>query len=144
MPLEHAISPLPDGRDIVIYPRAAGWGFVLPAQHTVSVNEQEQTVYLAIPDHGSGFALERLEEAEGELRIHTGAPTGDAHAIGAGQVPPLRAYTPPQIQDELQRLKTALVNSGGTAQEAGAWAKGASYDSHTARLRARIRELQQR
>lgn len=47
MPLEHATSPLPDGRDVVIYPRGASFGFVLPAQHTVSVNEADQTVYLS-------------------------------------------------------------------------------------------------
>src|SRR4051812_41149513 len=110
MALEHATSPLSDGRDVVIYPRGASFGFLLPAQHTITVNEDQQTVYLAIPDHGSDFVLERIEEAPGELRIHVGQPAGGAHAIGTGQVPPFRAYSFPRIEDELQRLKTLLVN----------------------------------
>jgi hypothetical protein len=144
MPLEHATSPLPDGRDVVVYPRGASFGFVLPEQHTITVNEEQGTVYLAVPDHGSDFALKQIEEAAGEVRVFVGAPAGGAHAVGTGQVPPLRAYSFPQIQDELQRLKTRLVNSGGRAQEAEAWAQGASHDSHTERLRARIRELEGR
>jgi hypothetical protein len=135
---------LSDGRDVVIYPRGASFGFLLPEQHTVTVNEGTRTVYLSVPSYGSSFVLERVEEVAGEVRIHIGAPAGDAHATGVGQVPALRAYPFPQIQDELQRLKTLLVNSGGREQEAEAWAQGASYDSHTAALRARIRELQNR
>jgi hypothetical protein len=142
--LEHATSPLPDGRDVVVYPRGANFGFVLPKQHTVSVNAERQTVYLSIPDHGSGFVLERLEEVPGELRIYVGAANNEAHAVGTGNVPPIRAYEFPQIQDELQRLKTALIGGGGNAQEVDAWASGASHDSHTAHLRARIRQLQGR
>lgn len=141
MPITHATSPLADGRDVVIYPAGKGWGFRLPEQHTININEDASTVYLATPDHGSGFRLARLEDAEGELRVHLGHPTNDAHAVGTGQVPALRAYSFPQIQDELARLKTALTNAGGRAQEADAWAQGASYDSHSARLRAQIREL---
>jgi hypothetical protein len=135
---------LPDGRDVVIYPRGASFGFLLPSQHTVTVNEDDRTVYLSVPDHGSGFVLERVEEAPGEVRIHVGAPSGGAHAIGTGQVPPIRAYSFPRIEDELRRLKTALLNSGGREQEADAWAQGASHDSHTTQLRARIRQLQNR
>ena len=85
MSLEHATSPLPDGRDIVVYPRDAAFGFVLPDQHTISVNEEQRTVYLAIPDHGSDFVLERIEEAPGELRVFVGAPAGGAHAVGTGR-----------------------------------------------------------
>lgn len=144
MALEGTTSPLDDGRDVVIFPRGAGWGFVLPEQHTVTVNQEVRTVYLAIPDHGSGFALDRVEETPGEVRVFVGAPNADAHAVGTGQVPPLREYRFPNIEEELQRLKTTLVNSGGRAQEAEAWAQGASYDAHTERLRARIRELQHR
>ena len=144
MPLERATSPLPDGRDIVVYPRGANFGFVLPAQHTVTVNEERDTVYLSVPDHGSAFRLERIEEVAGELRLYVGTPTGDGHAVGSGQVPQVRSYAFPPIQDELARLKTTLLNSGGDGQEAEAWAQGASHDSHTARLRARIRELQSR
>lgn len=143
MSLELAQNPLPNGRDIVVFPRGAGWGFV-PDQHTIMIIEEQRTVYLAIPDHGSGFVLDRVEEVPGELRVHVGDPTGDAHAVGAGRVPPLRAYRFPQIQEELQRLKTVIVNSGGRPQEADAWAQGASHDSHTAQLRARIRQLQNR
>lgn len=135
------MSPLDDGRDIVIYPRDASWGFRLPAQHTVTVNHDQSLVYLATPDHGSGYGLVRVEESEDEVRIHVEVATNDAHAVGIGQVPTLRAYSFPQIQHELERLKTELVNFGGTEQEANAWAQGASYDSHTARLRERIREL---
>lgn len=141
MVFEHARSPLDDGRDIVIYPHGAGWGFRLPAQHTVTVNPDQNLAYLAIPDHGSGFSLAGVEETEGELRIHLGVATSDAHAIGTGRVPSLRAYSFPQIQHELERLKTELVSLGGSEQEANAWAQGASYDSHTERLRERIREL---
>jgi hypothetical protein len=65
MQLEHAISPLPDGRDAVIYTRGAGRGFVLPEQHTISVTEEARTVYMATSDHGSGFVFERLEEGAG-------------------------------------------------------------------------------
>jgi hypothetical protein len=141
VPLEHATSPLEDGRDIVVFPAGATWGFRLPAQHTITVNEDLGLVYLATPDHGSGYRVERVEESEGEVRVRIGAPTDDAHAVGTGRVPALRAYSFPQIQDELARLKTELVNSGGSEQEANAWAQGASYDSHTQRMRARIREL---
>jgi hypothetical protein len=144
MPLEHATSPLPDGRDVIVFPRGASFGFVLPEQHTITVNDDPHTVYLAIPDSGSDFVLERIEEAPGELRVFLGAPAGGAHAVGTGQVPVLRSYSFPQIQDELQRLKTHLVSAGGGAQEAEAWAQGASHDSHTERLRARIRELEGR
>jgi hypothetical protein len=143
MSLERATSPLDDGRDVVIYPRGGDWGFQLPEQHTVTINEEQNLVYLAIPDHGSGYRLERIEETPGELRVYLGLPTDDAHAIGTGRVPALRAYSFPQIQHELERLKTDLVNLGGSRQEAEAWAQGASYDSHTERLRARIRELRQ-
>lgn len=141
MTLEHASSPLPDGRDVVIYPRGAGWGFRLPEQHTITLDKDEHRVYLAIPDHGSGFALERIEEAPGELRVHLGFPTTDAHAVGTGRVPPLRAYSFPRIQDELERLKRDLLKQGGKEQEANAWAQGASHDSHTQSLRAKVREL---
>jgi hypothetical protein len=141
VPLEHASSPLDDGRDVVVYPTGAGWGFRLPTQHTITVNKGRGTVYLATPDHGSGYGLEQIEEREGEVRVRVGAPSDDAHAVGIGSVPALRAYSFPQIQDELERLKTELVNLGGSEQEANAWAQGATYDSHTARLRARIREL---
>ena len=75
------------------------------------------------------------------VRIYTGAATDDAHAVGVGRVPDLRAYAFPQIQHELERLTTDHVNLGGSEQEANAWAQGASYDSHTERLRARIRDL---
>jgi hypothetical protein len=141
MLLEHATSPLDDGRDIVIYPRGAGWGFRLPGQHTVTVNLDQNLVYLATPDHGSGYGLAKVDESEGEIRIHLGVATSDAHAVGTGHVPALRAYSFPQIQHELERLKTELVNLGGSEQEVNAWAQGASYDSHTAGLRERIREL---
>jgi len=141
MRIAHATSPLADGRDVVIYPAGAGWGFLLPQQHAISIDEDALTVYLAIPDHGSGFHLARLENAEGELRVHLGPPNSNAHAVATGRVPALRAYSFPRIQDELARLKAALVDAGGTAQEADAWAQGASHDSHTARLRARIRDL---
>jgi hypothetical protein len=144
MLLEHATSPFPDGRDVVVYPRGSGFGFVLPDQHTITVNEDQRTVHLAIPDHGSAFVLERVEDAADELRVFVGAPAGGAHAIGTGHVPPFRSYSFPQIQDELQRLKTRLTNAGGNPQEAEAWAQGASHDSHTERLRARIRELEGR
>lgn len=139
--LDHVTSPLGDGREIVLYPPGASWGFRLPAQHTVSVSLDQNLVYLATPDHGSGYVLTRFEESDDELRIHLGAATNDAHAIGTGRVPALRAYSFPRIQDELARLKTELVSVGGSEQEANAWAQGASYDSHTARLRERIREL---
>ena len=66
MELEHATSPLDDGRDVVIYPTGVGWGFRLPPQHTVTINEALGIVHLATPDHGSGYRLERLEEKEGE------------------------------------------------------------------------------
>jgi hypothetical protein len=144
VPLEHATSPLPDGRDVVIYPRGASWGFVLPRQHTITINEGMGTVYLAIPDHGSGFGLERVEEQSGEVRVFLGPATADAHAVGTGRVPQLRSYSFPRIQDELQRLKTGLVDCGGQEQEAEAWAQGSSHESHTAHLRRRIRELQGR
>jgi hypothetical protein len=91
MKLEHATSPLDDGRDIVIYPAGVGWGFRLPPQHTATINEPLRLVYLATPDHGSGYRLERLEESDSELRIHIGAATDDAHAVGVGRVPDLRA-----------------------------------------------------
>lgn len=143
MNLEHATSPLDDDRDVVIFPRGADWGFRLPEQHTISISEERNVVYLAIPDHGSGYGLERTEETDGEVRVYLGFPTSDAHAIGTGHVPPLRAYSFPQIQDELERLKRDLVNLGGSLREADAWAQGASYDSHTERLRARIRTLRQ-
>jgi hypothetical protein len=125
----------------VIYPAAVGWGFRLPPQHTLTVNQALGLAYLATPGYGSGYRLDRFEETEGEVRIHIGAATNDAHAIGVGRVPDLRAYPFPRIQDELQRLTTELVNLGGSQQEASAWAQGTSYDSHTAWLRARIREL---
>jgi hypothetical protein len=139
--LEHVRSPLDDGRDLVIYPRGATWGFRLPTQHTVSVNSDQDLVYLATFDHGSGYALAGIEESEGEVRIHLGVATSDVDAIGTGRVPALRAYSFPQIQDELERLKTDLVQLGGSEQEVNAWAQGASYGSHTARLRERIRAL---
>jgi hypothetical protein len=113
----------------------------LPTQHTVTVDPDENLVYLATPDHGSGYSLVRVDETEGEVKVHLGVATSDAHAVGTGRVPALRAYSFPQIQHELERLKIELVNLGGSEQEANAWAQGASYDSHTARLRARIREL---
>lgn len=143
MLLEHALSPLDDGRDIVIYPQGAGWGFRLPAQHTVTVHLDRNLVYLATPDHGSGYALARIEETEGEVRVHLGVATSDAHAVGSGQVPALRGYSFPLIQHELERLKNELVSLGASEQEANAWAQGASYDSHTTWLRERIRQLRQ-
>jgi hypothetical protein len=139
--LEHATSPLADGRDVVVYPARGSWGFRLPAQHTITVNDDLGLVYLATPDHGSGYRLELLEETDGEVRVRVGAATDDAHAVGTGRVPALRAYSFPRIQDELSRLKTELVHLGGRAQEADAWAQGASYDSHTTWLRGRIRSL---
>lgn len=116
MELEHATSPIDDGRDVVIYPAGVGWGFRLPPQHTVTVNQALGPVYLAMPGYGSGYGLDRLEETEGEVRIHIGAATDDAHAIGVGRVPDLPAYSLPRIQDELQRLTTELVNLGGSSR----------------------------
>lgn len=118
------MSPLDDGRDIVIYPRGASWGFRLPARHTVTVNPDQNLVYLATPDHGSGYGLARVEELEGEVRTYLEVATSDAHAVGTGHVPTLRSYSFPQIQHELERLKTELVNLGGSEQEANAWAHG--------------------
>jgi hypothetical protein len=65
MSLEHATSPLDDGRDVVVYPHGANWGFRLPQQHTITANEDHNLVYLAVPDHGSGYRLDRIEETEG-------------------------------------------------------------------------------
>jgi hypothetical protein len=76
---------LPDGRDVVIYPRGASFGFLLPSQHTVTVDENDRTVYLSVPDHGSAFVPERIDEAPGEVRIYVGVPSGGrsrSNAVG--------------------------------------------------------------
>lgn len=143
MNLDHATSPLADGRDVVVYPRGASWGFRLPQRHTISVRQDDCLVYLATPDHGSAFRLDRVEEAVGEVRVILGEPTADAHAVGSGSVPPLRAYSFPEIHHELDQLKAELADRGGSRQDASAWAQGAGHGSHTEALRQKIRELRQ-
>ena len=141
MNLDHATSPLDDGRDVVVFPRGSSWGFRLPDQHTITVQPEGRFVYLATPDHGGGFDLDRVEEDAGEVRVFLGAETSHAHAIGVGSVPPLRAYAFPRVQQELDQLKAELVTIGGSEKDADAWAQGASYGSHTEALREKIRQL---
>lgn len=103
MALEHATSPLPDGSDVVVYPPGTGFGFVLPAQHTITVNRETRTVYLSVPDHRSGFVLERIEDAPGELGVYRRPAgrwracnrhrprTGGVHKLGASPLESIRS-----------------------------------------------------
>ena len=121
-------------KEIVVY--RGGWGFRLPAQHRIAINEQDRVADLHQPDRGGAYELERIEETDDELRIYVGDPYGISVAVRPAEP----GYPFPTIHEEMERLRAAWNNAGLPRQEFDAWAQGASYDSHTTRLRARLRE----
>jgi hypothetical protein len=124
-------------KEIVIYKES--WGFRLPDQHVVLVNEVDRLVELATPERGATYHLKRVEETDAEYRVYVGEPYGVGHAIGLTGPP---EYPFPTISEELDRLRAAWLAAGLRETDFNAWAQGASYRSHTEYLRARIREAQ--
>lgn len=127
-------------KEIVVYrERSKLFGFRLPDQHRLHVNEEENAISLSTPQRGGTYVLTRSEETDAELRYYVGAGPSIAHALGD-----LAAEYPfPEIQHELQRLKTDIEAAGGNPAIVDAWAQGASHDSHTSRLRAELGKLRQ-
>jgi hypothetical protein len=124
--------------EIVIY--RGGWGFRLPAQHRVSIDEEKQLVQLSQPDRGGIYELQQVDETASEFRIQVGDPYGISHATGTTEPP---GYPFPTIDDELARLRAAWKSAGLPEHEFEAWAQGATYDSHTTHIRARLRVASQ-
>ncbi|HEX4518922.1 MAG TPA: hypothetical protein VH063_05005 [Gaiellaceae bacterium] len=139
--LDRATSPLADGRDVVVYPRGASWGFRLPEEHTITVRKELGSVSLARPGHGSGYRLDRVEELEGEVRVFLGFPLDEARTVGSGLgAAGVRPYSLTVIHDELERLEADLAELGGEASEEE---QGGGYGPRTEALRAAVRGLRQ-
>ena len=136
MNLRGSTSPLADGRDIVVYPRGASWGFRLPDEHTITVDKTLGSVQFAGANRRSGYRLDRIVEADGEVRVYLGFPLGGTPGRAATDGPP---YAFPVIHDELELLEADLDAFAGDPSEASA--PGGGYGARTEQLRARIREL---
>lgn len=67
------VEPQTD-KQIVVY--RGGWGFRLPDQHTVRVNEVDGLVDVSMPQRGGTYTLERVEETDEEYRVHVAGPVG--------------------------------------------------------------------
>jgi hypothetical protein len=113
-----------------------GWGFRLPAQHSVRLSSDGKFVSLDMPQRGSTHFLERIEETDDEYRIYVGGFVM-GHAVGDLET----RYPFPQRDEELHRLGEDIVKAGGDRSEVTAWAQGASNDSQTAAARKKLREL---
>jgi hypothetical protein len=136
--LDQATSPLGDGRDIVVYPRGASWGFRVPDEHTITVRKELGAVYLARPGHGSAYRLDRVDEVDGEVRVFLGFRMEEAQTVASGLgTPGLRPYVFPVIHDELERLDADIAELGGEENETGE----GGYGSRTEALRATVRGL---
>lgn len=123
---------------IVIYKES--WGFRLPDQHMVHINEVDRLVELATPGRGATYHLERVEETEAEYRVYVGGPYGISH--GMSLTGPTE-YPFPTISEELDRLRAAWRGADLRETDFNSWAQGASHSSHTGYLRTRIREARQ-
>ena len=131
-------------KEIVVY--RGGWGFVLPEQHQVSVNEAAAHVDLHMPQAGGVYDLEGVEETDDEVRVYVGA--GGPHVGSAlGNIPV--GYPFPEIQHELDALRGRMIRASGTRytdrvhgargptheQQFDAWASGEDLDEKTSRIR---------
>lgn len=127
------------GKETVVQKRVANWAFHLPAQHTIEVDHDNNTVTLAQPDSGSTYELAGIEETEHEVVVKLGAEkTG--HATGVGPRVPRPGYRLPEVQDEFERLRDRWRNAGLPEQQFNAWAQGASWGSHLQEIRQALRE----
>ena len=117
MNLRGSTSPLADGRDVVVYPRGASWGFRLPNEHTITVDKTLGSVQLAAPSRRSGYRLDRIVEADGEVRVYLGFPLGGTPGAAAAGEPP---YAFPVIHDELELLEADLDAFAGDASDESA------------------------
>lgn len=127
------VEPQTD-KEIVVY--RGGWGFRLPAQHTVQLNEIDGLVEVSMPQCGGAYTLERVEETDEEYRVHVAAGgPHSGHALGDLPV----EYPFPAIEEEIERLRRAWISAGLRETDFDAWAQGASWDSHTSAIRSRLR-----
>jgi hypothetical protein len=142
-------APPVTDKEIVVY--RGGWGFSLPEQHSVRINQLDRRVSINTPQAGGIYRFERSEEVGDELRVFIGAGGPEmGHAVGLG-VP--TAYPFPSIGEELDRLRSRYegaggapihepMNPGAAARQAfEGWAQGDDWDAKTTRMRAAIREL---
>lgn len=127
------VEPQTD-KEIVVY--RGGWGFRLPSQHTILVNEGDRLVAVSMPQRGGTYTLERVEETGEEYRVHLAA--GGPHSGHVlGDLP--AEYPFPTIDEEIERLRLAWINAGLRETDFNAWAQGASRNSHTTAIRAQLR-----
>jgi len=143
----HDFTPVETEKEIVIY--RGGWGFSLPDQHTVRINEAEKLVSVHMPQRGGTYSLERIEESDDELRVYV-ASGGPIVASALGELE--TGYPFPTIDVELDRLRARWERAGGaryedrmhgdpgTRQQFEAWAAGDDYNTKTSQMRAMVRE----
>ena len=127
------VAPQTD-KEIVVY--RGGWGFRLPAQHTIRLNQEGELVAVSMPQRGGTYPLERVEETEDEFQVYVG-PGGPSSGHALGDLP--TEYPFPTIDEEIERLRLAWIGAGLRETDFNAWAQGASWDSHTTAIRARLR-----
>jgi len=131
---------LVEGKETVVQPRGETWAFSVPEGHRIHVSDE--FVSLSLSNEGTTYDLSDWIEDDEEVRVVLGREA-TSFAIGdPPEVPPVRGYPIPSLDEELKRLSARLVRLGESEQRAQAWAQGASYDSHTRDLRRRIRELE--
>jgi hypothetical protein len=126
-------------KEIVVF--RGGWGFRLPEQHSIRVNEVDRLVDVSMPQRGGTYALDRVEETSDEYRVFvaSGGPFS-GHAVG--DLP--AEYPFPTIDEEIERLRISWINAGLSETDFNAWAQGASWDSHTSAIRSRLRATGER
>jgi hypothetical protein len=136
-------------KEVVVY--RGGWGFSLPDQHKVKVNESDRLVRLEMPQARGTYPLDRIEDTGDELRLYLGAG-GPLQAFESERIGP--GYGFPTIDDELVRLRARYERAGGAGradvmhsgrvarQQFEAWAQGDDWDAKTTRMRAAVRELE--
>jgi hypothetical protein len=118
--------------------RRGGWGFPPLAFHghvIDQVDADEGLIHLrAAGGAGGTYELLGVTETDEEVIYEVGAEKG-SHSVGRQPL----GYPFPTIDQELDRLTTEWANAGGERQEFEAWRQGASHDSHTTELRAKLR-----
>lgn len=142
---ERAEQMLVPGKESVVRRQGSTWGFTLPEQHTIEVDESNGNVAISTPGEGSDFRLDRIEETDDEVIVYLGDELGrhgPAAVVGEGEpLPPARGYPFPEIQDEIQRLRSRWIQAGGAGADFDAWAQGDDWETYLRRMRRELREV---
>lgn len=116
----------------------ANWSFTLPEGHTIEIEDDVVTLR-AMPHASSRYRLERVEETDEERIVHLGR----LHARSGGPPKPEitrpEGYPLPEIQDEIERLRTRWRDAGLPEQGFTAYGEGETHEEHLREIRRTLR-----